>query len=124
MARTWVLETETKGTGARVVPLEKARQRLSPERALSTFTFKGEPPASTQPAPAAITPLRFRVTDVLSGRELATDIDVRATVALLERMASVLDARVYVWMADSARWRLLTLDEHKLLWQFRALQAS
>jgi hypothetical protein len=59
------------------------------------------------------------VVDVLGARELARDIGVREAVGLLEHMSSVLDARIYVWMGSSARWRLLTLDEHRLMWQFR-----
>jgi hypothetical protein len=121
MAKTWVLETETKGTGARVVPLEKAGRRPGPERELSTFTFKRDPAKRAGERPAPAPALRFRVTDVLGARELARDIDARATIALLEHMRSVLDARVHVWMPSSGRWRLLTLDEHKLLWRFREL---
>ena len=30
MAKVWVLDTETKGTGAHVVPLEKAQERAEP----------------------------------------------------------------------------------------------
>jgi hypothetical protein len=119
MAKTWVLETETKGTGARVVPLEKALERARRERGLDTVTFKRAPAPAPQTGPESPAPLRFRVVDVLGARELARDIDVRATVQLLESMRSVLDGRVYVWMPGSRRWRLLTLEEHKLLWRFR-----
>jgi hypothetical protein len=41
MGKTWVLDTETKGTGANMVPLEKAQQKAEP-----------------QPRPAASTPAR------------------------------------------------------------------
>jgi hypothetical protein len=59
------------------------------------------------------------VVGVRFARDLARDVSVRATVRLLEDMRTVLDARVSVWMPSSGRWRLLTLEEHKLLWQFR-----
>ena len=62
--------------------------------------------------------------DVFSARELARDIGVREAVGLLEHMGSALDARIYVWMPSSARWRLLTLDEHRLMWQFRGQMGS
>lgn len=119
MAKTWVLETETKGTGARVVPLEKALERARKERGLDTVTFKRAPAPAPQTAPESPPPLRFRVVDVLGARELARDVGVRATVRLLEGMRSVLDARVYVWEPGSRRWRLLTLEDHRLLWRYR-----
>jgi hypothetical protein len=56
---------------------------------------------------------------VLSGRELGRDLDVRAAVRLLEARDSVLDSRVYVRVPGAERLRLLTLDEHKLLWRYR-----
>ncbi len=34
MGKTWILDTETKGTGAHVVPLEKALKKPSPEQDL------------------------------------------------------------------------------------------
>ena len=37
MGKTWVLDTETKGTGANMVPLEKMQQKADPQpRATST----------------------------------------------------------------------------------------
>ena len=52
MARkTWVLETETKGTGANVVPLEKVLKKPDPERAprRRTATPRRDGAASTPP---------------------------------------------------------------------------
>jgi hypothetical protein len=119
MAKTWVLDTETKGTGAHMVPLEKLLRRASEEHDLATFTFKREPEPAVEREPDPAPAPRFRVVDVFSGRELGRDVDVRATVGLLEGRSSVLDSRVYVWVPSSERWRLLTLDEHKLLWRYR-----
>jgi hypothetical protein len=56
---------------------------------------------------------------VLSGAEIARDVGAEAAVRILEGMRTVLDARLYVWIEEQRRWRLLTLEEHKLLWQFR-----
>jgi hypothetical protein len=110
------LDTETKGTGAHVVPLEKAQEKPR-ERDLATFAFK-RPPAAAK-APPAAAPLRFKVTDVLSARVLAEGVDARGAVDSLKQLRSVLDARIYVWVPKAARWRLLTLEEQKALWQFR-----
>jgi hypothetical protein len=119
MAKTWVLDTETKGTGANMVPLEAVLRRQGAERGLATVSLAPQRRSVPAASPEAPAPLRFRLVDVLGGRELARDVGVQAVVRILEDMRTVLDARVYVWLEDRRRWRLLTLEEHKLLWQFR-----
>ena len=119
MAKTWVLDTETKGTGAHMVPLEKLLRRAGKERELATVELRRGPERAAEPEPEQLEPYRFRVVDVLSGRELGHDLDVRAAVGLLEGRGSVLDSRVYVRVPRSGRWRLLTLAEHRLLWRYR-----
>jgi hypothetical protein len=116
MAKTWRLDTETKGTGAHVVPLEKA-DRPSPERELATVTLERPPRVIDEPEPLG--PLTFKVLDIRSSQVLAEGTDTRATIELLEDVRSVLDVRIYVWMQRAARWRLLTLDEQRALWRFR-----
>jgi len=117
VAKTWVLDTETKGTGAHIAPLPSARQEHVSEQELALVLFKRppRPPPSHEPAP----PLRFKVVDVMSARVLAEGIGARATVGLLEGMRSVTDVRIFVWIETTGRWRLLTLAEHKALWSFR-----
>ena len=117
MAKTWVLDTETKGTGAHIAPLPSARQEHVSEQELALVLFKRppRPPPSHEPAP----PLRFKVVDVMSARVLAEGIGARATVGLLEGMRSVTDVRIFVWIETTGRWRLLMLAEQKALWGFR-----
>jgi hypothetical protein len=117
MAKTWVLDTETKGTGAHMAPLQRADEIASEDRELSTVTFKRSPAPPTTPAPAA--PQRFKVVDVLSARVLAQDVGAREAVGALEHLGSVLDARISVWSARAGRWKLLSLDEQKALWRHR-----
>jgi hypothetical protein len=119
MAKTWVLDTETKGTGAHMVPLEQTLRRGSDVRRLDTVTLKRATAPAAAPEPAEPAPLRFRIVDVPSGTELAHDVDARAAIEELAHLRSVLDARVYVWLPQAERWRLLTLDEHRLMWRFR-----
>jgi hypothetical protein len=116
MAKKWVLDTETKGTGAHIAPLQPGRARER-ERDLDLFTFERPPRAVAEPAPRA--PLRLKVVDVLGARVLGEDIDLRETVRLLQGMRSALDARIYARERDTGRWRLLGLDEVKALWRFR-----
>ena len=117
MAKTWVLDTETKGTGAHIAPLPSARQEHVSERELALVLFKRPP--RPLPSHEPVPPLRFKVVDVMSARVLAEGIGARATVGLLEGMRSVTDVRIFVWLETTGRWRLLTLAEQRALWEFR-----
>ena len=50
MARTWVLDTDTKGTGAHVVPLEKALEQPAPKKPAPPRR-RAKPAAPKAPAP-------------------------------------------------------------------------
>jgi len=90
MAKTWVLDTETKGTGAHVVPLS-SRER-SGEEELAIVQLERPPRPPREPAPVPHT--RFRVVDVLGASVVGEELDVRDAVAALAKMRSALDARV------------------------------
>jgi hypothetical protein len=122
MRKTWVLDTETKGTGANVVPLEKTLQPERIERDLALVEL--DRPARPPEEPEQLAPLAFKVVDVMSARVLAEGVGARETVELLEGMASALDARIYVRTGKTGRWRLLTFDERKALWRFRRPTAA
>ena len=53
MAKVWVLDTETKGTGANVVPLEQVQQRPEerPKRSPKPSAPSGRRPKPRTPAP-------------------------------------------------------------------------
>jgi hypothetical protein len=120
MAKTWILDAESKGTGAHMVPLEKALEKRSAEEDLAIVRLE-DPAASRRPAEPTETPapLSFRIVDVRSSRVLAEGVDARAAIDVLEGLGSVVDVRIYVWARLSGRWRLLTLEEQKTLWGFR-----
>jgi hypothetical protein len=119
VAKTWVLDTETKGTGAHIAPLKPEQARA--ERELAIVTLERPPDrAEDTPAPAsARVPHAFKVVDVMGARVLAEGVGVRETLELLAGMRSVTDARIYVWVDGAKRWRLLTLGEQKALWEMR-----
>jgi hypothetical protein len=117
VAKTWVLDTETKGTGAHVVPYEETLRQGRLERDLALVRLGGAPPASRATAPAQ--PLRFRVVSVMSAQVLVEDAGAYEAVRALEGLRSVLDARIFVWAPERHRWRILSLDESKALWSFR-----
>ncbi len=114
MAKTWVLDTETKGTGAHVVPLSDGAPGDAREAELALVQLS-RPPRPPRPSgtPAKTT---FRVVNVLSGEELGEDLDARETVETLAGMGSALDARVYLHHGAGTRWRLLSLADTRRLW--------
>ncbi len=50
---------------------------------------------------------------------LADDADTRTTVKLLEDVRSIVDVTIWVWQPEAERWRMLTLEEARSLWQYR-----
>jgi hypothetical protein len=117
MGKVWILDTETKGTGAHVAPLEKARKRPAARR--EPIYVPPEPAPKAPPAPEPRAPRQFKVVDVMTNQVLAEGAGARATVDVLKDVRSVVDVRVYVWDDTAERWRLLTLGERKALWRFR-----
>ena len=114
----WILDTETKGTGAQMVPLEKAlRQPASePERRRARPLPRPAPKErSVEPTP----PRRFRVIDALSRQVLAEHANAPETLALLRGIQQPVDVSIYVWEPKPESWRLLTSREKSLLWEFR-----
>ena len=126
MAKVWVLDTDTKGTGANMVPLErtfKSASGTAPGLGFPGFDVR-EPDAPDAPdepaaAPAPRNPLEFRVLDIMTREVIAERADARATVAALEDVRSIVDVVVYVWDAGRERWRMLTLGETQALWAHR-----
>jgi hypothetical protein len=115
MAKTWVLDSETKGTGAHIAPLPAGPR--APERELNLTRFR--PPLRDAGAAAARRPRSFRVVDVLGNRVIAEDVLLAGAIEALRGLRKALDARVYVREPGSARWRLLTLAETRALWELR-----
>ena len=116
MGRTWILDTETKGTGAQMVPLDKVVKQ--PESKPLFVPRKRQPKPPPEPAPRP--PRRFKVVDITSREVLAEDTDSRATLELLAGIRSSVDVNVSVWEPSTEAWRLLTLREKQLLWERRA----
>jgi hypothetical protein len=116
MAKKWVLDTETKGTGAQMVPLEKVLENRAGKAARRPV-----PPPSDRPAPPPepAQPRRFKVVDAVTRKVLAEHADTRATVDLLGRIRSIVDVAIYVWNEPSEKWLLLTFAEAKMLWNLR-----
>ncbi|HEX2436591.1 MAG TPA: hypothetical protein VHI76_08040 [Solirubrobacterales bacterium] len=128
MAKVWVLDTETKGTGAEMVPLDKVlerkrrapkrRERASrPRRRAAHESGRGD---DRDEADRPRGPRRYRVVSALTGRVIADGVGLRDTVEHVRRGRSVADVRVYVWAPQAEEWRALSLEEQRLL---RGVQA-
>src|SRR5436190_7364779 len=74
MAKKWVLDTETKGTGAEMVPLEKIlRDPSRPSDHELARVRLGSSERREAPAPAERQPPRFKVVDIRSREVLAAE---------------------------------------------------
>jgi len=115
VGKVWVLDTETKGTGAQMVPLEKTlRQPASEPARRRARPIPKRKPRERAPEPAA--PRRFRVIDARSRTTLADDVSTREAIEVLRDVEQKVDASVYVWEPKADMWRLLTRRELSLLW--------
>jgi len=116
MGKKWVLDTETKGTGAQMLPLEKVLEHRAGKPARPPVPPRADRPA---PAPKPAPPRRFKVVDAVTRKVLAEHADTRATVDLLGRTRSIVDVAIYVWNDPLEKWLLLTFAEAKMLWNLR-----
>jgi hypothetical protein len=117
MARVWVLDTETKGTGAQMVPLDQVLEKPAPSREPLFVPPKRRERPPKAPEPRA--PRRFRIVDVATRSVVAADVSARDALAALNDVRSSVDVQMYVWEPKGERWRLLTLGEQRLLWDRR-----
>ena len=115
MAKTWILKTATKGTGAEMVPLESVLRKGSDTVPDFVLPELREPAREPQPRQ----PHLFKVVDVMTREVLAEDADARTTIEVLEDVPSIVDVTIHVWDAKAERWRMLTFGETKALWEYR-----
>lgn len=117
MGNTWVLRTETKGTGAEMVPLDRVTTRSS--EPAPVFVRRGRVRTPRTAAPSPRRPHQFKIVDVLTRQTLAERFSTRDAVEVLRDVRSPVDIDVYVWREEPGRWRLLTFEEKRALWDLR-----
>jgi hypothetical protein len=117
LAKVWVLDTSTKGTGAEMVPLEKREDAGAQGRSALVLENRDKPAPQKAPEPRG--PRKFRVVDVMTRQVLAEDAPVRATVDLLEGVRSIVDVSIYVWEEKVKAWQQVSEREKHMLWGFR-----
>lgn len=112
-----MLDTETKGTGANMVPLERVLRQPGSEPEPVRVLQQPRPPVPKPPEPRS--PRKFKVVDVMTREVLAEGADTRTTVKLLEDVRSIVDVTIWVWKPEAERWRMLSLEEARSLWEYR-----
>ncbi len=121
MARTWILRTDTKGTGAQMVPLETITERSAdPE---PVFVPRKHEPRPETEEPKTRAPWKFRVVDLMTREVLVDDAGTREAVDALKDVRSIVDVSIYVWAEDD-RWRLLPLADQRAIWELAHRQAG
>jgi hypothetical protein len=116
MNKVWVLDTETKGTGATVVPLEKTlRKPAADERVFVPRKPEPRPERAPDPKP----PRTFKVVDLMTREVLAEGASTRETVDVLSGVRSIVDVSIFVWQPQREQWRALSLREERVLWKLR-----
>jgi len=122
MGKVWILDTETKGTGANMVPLDRVLRKPGSGAAEGFHLPALKPPEPAPDAPRA--PRRFKVVSVLTREVLADGADVRSTVEVLDGIRSLVDVTIWVWQTELERWRMLSLEEARALWSYRGRLAE
>jgi hypothetical protein len=115
MGKVWVLDTETKGTGAQMVPLEKVQKQPSPK----PRRRRAPAPVREREAPAPRRPDRFRIVDVMTLQPLLEDATARETVERLNDVRSLVDVTIHAWDEQAGRWQRLSRGEERALWRLR-----
>src|SRR4051812_1449769 len=115
MARTWVLDTETKGTGAEMVPLDKVQKKPEPRRRRR----RPAEPRKRRSAPAPRRPERFKIVDVMTRQPLVEGANARETVDALGGVRSLVDVGIYAWDEQPRHWQRLSRHEERMLWRLR-----
>jgi len=64
------------------------------------------------------------VVDVMTREVLADGTGTRATIEVLEQARSIVDVTIWVWQPETARWRMLSLEEARALWEYRGRLAD
>jgi hypothetical protein len=114
MGKRWVLHTETKGTGAQMVPLESVEKRASHVEPVFVPRKPARPDEPEPPKPRA--PRMFKVVDLMTRQELADGVVAQEALDVLSDARSIVDVNVYVWQEERERWRPLTFAERRVMW--------
>ena len=111
--KVWILDTDTKGTGAEMIPLEKAEEKQAAQGRGVVVAGRA---ARREKPPVPRGPRTFRVVDVMTRQVRAEGIGARETIDLLKGVRSIVDVSVEVWEEQAGAWQQLTQREQRMLW--------
>jgi hypothetical protein len=114
MAKVWVLDTETKGTGAEMVPLEKVQKQPAAPKPLRR---RAPAPVREKSAPEPVRPETFKVVDVMTRQPLIENASARQTIDRLKHVRSPVDVTIHAWDERAGRWQRLSRGEERALWR-------
>jgi hypothetical protein len=117
MGRVWILDTETKGTGANMVPLDSVVAKPSAPREPMVARRRPRERPAEEPEPKR--PPEFKVVDVMTREVLAENAPARAMLDVLKGVRSVVDVHIYSRRPGEERWRALTHGEQRAIWDLR-----
>jgi hypothetical protein len=123
--QVWVLDTETKGTGAEMVPLERLlrEKRLQKRRGPVSAARRrsvSEPGAESSARQPGEGPRKFKLVNVVKQELVAEDVGAREILELIENVPSIADVHIYVREPYEERWRPLSLEEQRTFWSRRS----
>ncbi len=116
MAKVWVLDTETKGTGAEMVPLEKVQKKPTAPRRRRR---RAPAPVRKEAAPKPQRPSTFKAVDVMTRQPLIEGASARETIDRLREVRSIVDVTIHAWDERAGRWQRLSGGEERALWRLR-----
>ena len=116
MAKVWVLDTETKGTGAEMVPLEKVQKQPG---APTRHRRRSPAPARQKAVPEPVRPSSFKIVDVMTRQPLIEGASARETIDRLRDVRSLMDVAIHAWDERAGRWQRLSRGEERALWRLR-----
>jgi hypothetical protein len=120
MGTTWVLDTETKGTGANMVPLERVTKRSSAPAHRFVLPERRSP---DKELPKPRTVHQFKVVDVMTRRELLEAGSARDAVDTLRSVRSIVDVNLYIWDEEHERWLMLPFEEQRTMFDLARTNA-
>jgi hypothetical protein len=100
-----------------MVPLDTVTERSS--GAEPVFVRRKPRPAVKPNAHSPTAAHEFRIVDLVTRETLADRAGTREAVDVLKELRSPVDISVYVWREQPGRWRLLTFEEKRALWDLR-----
>ncbi len=116
MGKTWILDSETKGTGAVMVPLNKAK-KLHKDKPLQVVQgISGRPAPKSRPR----LPTLF-MAKTIYGHRLKVKVQGAELVRFLATVNRPQDIQIFAYDRKRGDWFLVPSHDSKLIWRLVSL---